>query len=156
MNLSEESDELKKIIDSTVNEVDDELRTIDSFLQSIQIEQPSANFTQKVMGNLHRASASAISLPSRNKILLLAGILTVIGIGLLLLYGGAFSNINSITFDQTLIPNEKLREHIPSIPFNGTIIINIVILMNLTLAFIILDRAVLKPWFHRRAKMNYE
>lgn len=156
MNLSEESDKIKKIIDSTVNPVDDELRTIDSFLQSIQVEQPSANFTQKVMGNLHRTSASVISLPSRNKILLLAGIFTLVGIGVLLLADGAFSSITSITIDQTLIPNEKIREHIPSIPFNGTLIINIVVLMNLALAFIILDRAVLKPWFHRRAKMNYE
>ena len=108
------------------------------------------------MGNLHRTSASVISLPSRNKILLLAGIFTLVGIGVLLLADGAFSSITSITIDQTLIPNEKILEHIPSIPFNGTLIINIVVLMNLALAFIILDRAVLKPWFHRRAKMNYE
>lgn len=154
MNPAEERDELKKIMDQPGN--DDELQTIDHYLQSLRVEQPSVNFTQKVMGNLHRASASVINLPSRNTMLLLAGILTVIGIGILLIAGGAFSSVTSITFDQTLIPNKKIREHIPSIPFNGTLVINIVILMNLALAFIILDRAVLKPWFHRRAKMNYE
>lgn len=155
MNPSEERDELKKVMDQS-NGAGDELRAIDRYLQSLNIEQPSVNFTQKVMGNLHRASNSLISLPSRNNILLLAGILTLVGIGVLFLAEGAFNSVTSITFDQTLIPNEKIRDYIPSIPFNGTIVINIVILMNLALAFIILDRAVLKPWFHRRAKMNYK
>lgn len=151
--MNEENEELKKF--NKAAEDDQELSSIDRYLQSVRIEQPSVNFTQKVMNNLHRASAVTLGLPSRNKILTLAGILVTIGVALLLMAGGAFNNVTSITVDQNIIPNDQLREYIPSIPFNGKLVINIVILMNLALAFMILDRAVLKPWFHRRSKMNY-
>jgi hypothetical protein len=146
--MNEENEELKKIINAA--EDGQELSSIDRYLQSVRIEQPSVNFTQQVMSNLHRASAVTLGLPSRNKILMLAGILVTIGVATLLIAGGAFNNVTSITFDQQLIPNDKLREYIPSIPFNGKLVINIVILMNLALAFMILDRAVLKPWFDKR------
>lgn len=146
--MNEENEELKKIIKAA--EDDPELGSIDRYLQSVRIEQPSVNFTQNVMSSLHRASAVTLRLPSRNKILMLAGILVTIGVAILLIAGGAFNTVTSITVDQDIIPNDQIREYIPSIPFNGKLIINIVILMNLALAFIILDRAVLKPWFEKR------
>lgn len=142
-------EELRKFTD-TPEENDQELNTIDRYLKTVRIEQPSFNFTQQVMSNLHRASAVSLGLPSRNRMLMLAGILVTIGVGILLMAGGAFNNVTSITLDQTIIPNNQIREYIPSIPFNGKLIINIVILMNLALAFMILDRAVLKPWFDKR------
>lgn len=151
--MNEENEELRKMIHP--DEKNQELNTIDQYLKSIRIEQPSGNFTQRVMTNLHRTAAIRSSLPSRNKMLMLAGILVAVGVTILLVAGGAFESVNSISVDQTLIPNEKIREHIPTIPFNGELIFNIVILMNLTIAFIILDRAVLRPWFNRRAKVNY-
>jgi hypothetical protein len=146
--MNEESEELKKIIKAA--EDDQELSSIDRYLQSVRIEQPSVNFTQRVMSNLHRTSAVALGLPSRNKILMLAGILVTIGVAILLIAGGAFNSVESITLDQNIIPNDQIREYIPTIPFNGKLIINIVILMNLGLAFMILDRVVLKPWFEKR------
>jgi hypothetical protein len=142
-------EELRKFTDNPEGN-DQELNIIDQHLKSMRIEQPSVNFTQKVMSNLHRASAATLGLPSRNKMLMLAGILVAIGVAILLIAGGAFNNVTSITVDQNIIPNDQLREYIPSIPFNGKLIINIVILMNLALAFMILDRAVLKPWFEKR------
>ena len=142
-------EELSKFTDNPEGN-DQELNIIDQHLKSMRIEQPSVNFTQKVMSNLHRASAATLGLPSRNKMLMLAGILVAIGVAILLIAGGAFNNVTSITVDQNIIPNDQLREYIPSIPFNGKLIINIVILMNLALAFMILDRAVLKPWFEKR------
>lgn len=147
--MNEENEELRKFTGRPEDE-SDELNAIDRYLKSVRIEQPSVNFTQHVMSNLHRASATALGLPSRNKMLMLAGILVTIGIGILLLAGGAFDSVTSITVDQEIIPNNQIREYIPSIPFNGKLVINIVILMNLALAFMILDRAVLKPWFERR------
>lgn len=151
--MKEENEELRKIINPDEN--NQELNTIDQYLKSIRIEQPSVNFTQRVMTNLHRTAAVSLGLPSRNKMLMLAGLLVAIGVTVLLVAGGAFESVTSISVDQTLIPNEKIREHIPTIPFDGKLIFNIVILMNLAVAFIILDRAVLKPWFNRRAKVNY-
>ncbi|MBL7842028.1 MAG: hypothetical protein JNJ75_17915 [Cyclobacteriaceae bacterium] len=147
--MNEENEALKKFTGNPGNE-GEELNAIDRYLKTVRIEQPSVNFTQHVMSNLHRASATALGLPSRNKILMLAGILVTIGIAILLLAGGAFDSVTAITVDQDILPNNQIREYIPTIPFNGKLVINIVILMNLALAFIILDRAVLKPWFERR------
>lgn len=147
--MNEENEELKKFTNKSDGD-DQELAAIDRYLQSARIEQPSLNFTQKVMSNLHRASGVTLGLPSRNKMLMLAGILVTIGIAILLVAGGAFNSVTSITVDQEIIPNDQIRQYIPSIPFNGKLIINIVILMNLALAFMILDRAVLKPWFEKR------
>lgn len=146
--MNEENEKLRKLINS--DQENQELNTIDQYLKAVRIEQPSVNFTQKVMNNLHRASAVTLSLPSRNKMLMLAGILVTIGLAVLLIAGGAFNSVTSISFDQEMIPNDQIREYIPTIPFNGKVVINIVILMNLALAFIILDRAVLKPWFEKR------
>jgi hypothetical protein len=146
-------EELRKFTDNPEGN-DQELNIIDQHLKSMRIEQPSVNFTQKVMSNLHRASAATLGLPSRNKMLMLAGILVAIGVAILLIAGGAFNNVTSITVDQNIIPNDQLREYIPSIPFNGKLIINIIIIMNLAIAFMILDRAVLKPWFARRTRMH--
>lgn len=147
--MNEENEELRKFTGNPGNE-SEELNAIDRYLKTVRIEQPSVNFTQHVMSNLHRASATALGLPSRNKILMLAGILVTIGIAILLLAGGAFDSVTAITVDQDIVPNDQIREYIPSIPFNGKLVVNIVILMNLALAFMILDRAVLKPWFERR------
>jgi len=147
--MNEENEKLRKFTGNPGNE-SEELNAIDRYLKTVRIEQPSANFTQHVMSNLHRASATALGLPSRNKILMLAGILVTIGIAILLLAGGAFDSVTAITVDQDIVPNDRIREYIPSIPFNGRLVVNIVILMNLALAFMILDRAVLKPWFERR------
>ncbi len=147
--MNEENEALRKFTGNPGNE-SGELNAIDRYLKTVRIEQPSANFTQQVMSNLHRASATALGLPSRNKILMLAGILVTIGIAILLLAGGAFDSVTAITVDQDIVPNDRIREYIPSIPFNGRLVVNIVILMNLALAFMILDRAVLKPWFERR------
>ena len=143
-------DEELKNFTNIPGEDDQELNAIDRYLKSVRIEQPSVNFTQHVMSNLQRASAVTLNLPSRNKMLMLAGLLVTVGITILLIAGGAFTSMNTITLDPNIIPNDQIRKYIPSIPFNGKLIMNIVILMNLALAFIILDRAVLKPWFEKR------
>jgi hypothetical protein len=39
----------------------------------------------------------------------------------------------------------------PAIPINGKLVVNIIILLNLGLAWLVLDRAVLRPLFRRRA-----
>jgi hypothetical protein len=71
--MNEENEELKDFIN---NEADEELEmtAIDRYLQAGSLQQPSANFTQRVMNNLQPASTVTRGLPSRNKILMLAGI----------------------------------------------------------------------------------
>jgi len=132
----------------------EELKRLDNSLRTIKIEQPSKNFTQQVMTKLDQYPVQSKSFSSLNGILLLAGVLVAIGIGSLLLAGGVFDNSGSIELNQTLIPNKYIPQELPSIPFNGKLIVNVIILLNLALAFLVLDKAVLKPWFEKRAKLH--
>lgn len=131
-----------------------ELTRLDQVLRSATIEQPSKNFTQQVLAKLDQYPAQAKGFSSLNGILLLAGVLVAIGIGTLLVAGGVFDNPGTIDLNQTLLPNKYIQKPLPSIPFNGKLIVNIIILLNIALAFLVLDRAVLKPWFEKRAKMH--
>lgn len=132
----------------------DELRVLDAGLRSVKIEQPSKNFTQLVMNKLDQYPIQSKSFSSRNGIILLVGVLVAVGIGSLLVAGGSFDGTSSIELNQNIIPNKYLQNPLPAIPFNGKLVVNIIILLNLALAFLVLDRAILKPWFEKRARMH--
>ncbi|MCK6618486.1 MAG: DUF2294 domain-containing protein [Cyclobacteriaceae bacterium] len=130
----------------------EELRTIHTFLKSVRIEETSKNFTERVINRLHQPQSSGYL--TRNGILLLAGALLTIGLASLLLSSGMFDTVSSINLNQLGIPNTYFERNLPAIPFNGRLIVNVVILANIALAFIVLDRTVLKPWFERRREMH--
>jgi hypothetical protein len=128
----------------------EEFRKLDADLRSVKIAQPSKNFTQRVMNKLDQYPVRAGNIAFRNGILLLAGVLVAVGIGSLLLAGGVFDGTGSIDLNQTIIQNKYLQKQLPTFNFNGKLIMNVIILLNLALAFLVLDRAILKPWFERR------
>ncbi len=132
----------------------EELNALHTSLRTIKIEQPSKNFTQQVMGKLDQYPIRSSSLLSRNGILLLIGVLLAVGISSLLLAGGVFDNTSSFDLNQTIIPNKYIQQSLPTISFNGKMVVNVIILLNLALAFLVLDRAILKPWFERRTRMH--
>lgn len=132
----------------------EEMNRLDSSLRTIKLEQPSKNFTQQVMGKLDQYPIRSSNLLSRNGIFLLIGVLLAVGIGSLLLSAGVFDGTSSIDLNQTIIPNKYIQQSLPTISFNGKLVVNIIILLNLALAFLVLDRAILKPWFERRARMH--
>ena len=129
----------------------EELRKLDTDLHLIQVEQPSKNFTQQIMSKLDQYPIWSSKLTLRNGILLLTGVLVAVGIGSLLLAGGVFDGSSTINLNQTFIPvNKYMQDPLPTFNFNGKLIVNIIIILNLSLAFMVLDRAILKPWFERR------
>src|SRR5688572_26576015 len=87
----------------------------------------------------------------RNGIILLAGVLVAVGIGSLLVASGVFDGSNTIDLNQTIVPvNKYIEKPIPTFNLDGKLMVNIIILLNLALAFLVLDRAILKPWFEKR------
>lgn len=132
----------------------EELNHLDSSLRTIKLEQPSKNFTQQVMSKLDQYPIRSSNLLSRNGIFLLIGVLMAVAIGSLLLSAGVFDGTSSIDLNQTIIPNKYIQQSLPTISFNGKLVVNIIILLNLALAFLVLDRAILKPWFERRSRMH--
>jgi hypothetical protein len=130
------------------------LKLIQSAMQGTSLLHPSRNFTNQVMNNLHRVSPTPL-VTSKNGLLLLVGILIAIGIGASLVDAGFFNSLNGVlSFDLIELPSGVNTPAIPSIPFNGKLVVNAIITLNLALAFLLLDRFVLKPLFHGRSKMG--
>lgn len=126
------------------------LKLIQSTLQNEPLVKPSSNFTKRVMSILHRAPATGVVTP-KNGLLLLCGILVAIGIGAVMVDAGFFNSINGmLTINQFELPSGLKTPSIPSIPLSGKIIINGIIALNLGLAFLILDRTILRPYFRNR------
>lgn len=137
-----------------LHETFEQLKSIHNQLKTTNLIQPSKNFTQVVMSRLDQLPATS-GLSTRNSILLLAGVMIAVGLGALLLSAGVFDTSATINLNEMGLKNEYIKQPLPSIPFNGKLVVNIIIMLNIALAFIVLDRAILKPWFNKRARMNY-
>lgn len=128
------------------------LRLTHQVLNQFKLEQPSKNFTQVLMQRLDQAPARNSSFSLRNGIFLLVGVLVAAGIASLLVSIGVFDTSTTIDLNNVNIPEKYIREPLPTIPISGKLIVNIVIMLNLGLAWIVLDRTILKPYFQRRVQ----
>jgi hypothetical protein len=152
--------ELEKVEHSIRNNPDwqsrlEELRLVNSFLRETKIEQPSKNLTDAVMTHLHQYPAQK-GFSIKNGILLLVVVLMAIGIATVLVSTGAFDNTStSIDLNQMEVSKKFIKTPLPSFSFNGKLIVNIIIILNLALAWIVLDRTILKPFFQRRMQSGH-
>jgi hypothetical protein len=134
----------------------DQLRSTHLLLRANRLEQPSKNFAQMVMTRLNHDPIRGTSFPIRNSILLLAGVLLVAIIASVLVPAGVFDSISTtIDLNQVELPKKYLERSLPSISIDGKIMVNVIILVNLVLGWLLLDRAILKPIFHRRAQAGH-
>ena len=131
----------------------DELTSADHLLRQMTIATPSRNFTTSVMSNLDRYTQQSPSI--RNGLFLLSGILLVLVIAVTLLTIGVFDGAATVDLNQLNLAQEFLKENLPSISIDGKWVINTIILLNLAVAFVVLDRAVLKPFFQRRMQTGH-
>jgi anti-sigma factor RsiW len=133
-----------------------QLRDIDRSMGSLRLEEPSRNFTTLVMSKLDQYPLSAPGFSIRNSILLLAGILVAVGIASALVAAGVFDNVTpTLDLSGIALPTRYFQKSLPSIPFNGKIVMDIIIFLNLGLAWIVLDRAILRPLFQRRMQEGH-
>jgi anti-sigma factor RsiW len=133
----------------------EELRTIRSFLvRTATFETPSKTFTQKVMAGLESQPVKSMLSP-RKGLLLLMGVIIASVLALMLLSNGVFDQTSSLLVDTAPIKNKWIEETTFSIPFNGKILVNGIIFLNLALALVVLDRTVLRPLFQKRASVGY-
>ncbi len=134
----------------------EELQTVRLFLiRKATLETPSRNFTQKIMEGLDNQPVRYLFSP-RKGLLLLIGVIIASGIALMLLTNGVFDDTNtSLIVDATPFKNKWIQNPSISIPFNGKILVNGIIFLNLGLAFILLDRTILRPLFQRRTSAGF-
>jgi hypothetical protein len=132
-----------------------ELRALHSALKAAPIDQPSKNFTQMVMSKLDHYPRTSSNFSFRS-VLLLAGVLVVVGIAAVLVSSGVFDGASTtINLNEMELSKKYINRSLPSIPFNGKLIVNIIIILNLGLAWLVLDRAILKPLFQRRLQSGH-
>jgi anti-sigma factor RsiW len=134
----------------------EELRVIRLYLlRKATLETPSKTFTQKVMAGLDAQPVKSLFSP-RKGLLLLMGVIIASVLALMLLSNGLFDQTNtSLLVDATPIKNKWIQDTTFSIPFNGKILVNGIIFLNLALALVLLDRTVLRPLFQKRASIGY-
>ncbi len=134
----------------------DELQSVRSFLmRKSTLETPSKNFTLKVMEGLDVQPVRSLFSP-RKGLLLLIGVIIASAISLMLLTNGVFDQTTtSLIVDTAPIKNKWIQDTTFSIPFNGKILVNGIIFLNLGLALILLDRTILRPLFQKRTSMGF-
>lgn len=131
------------------------LKFIQQSMQNTEVIHPSAHFTQRVMGNLHKLPHTTVLTP-KNGLLLLSGVLVAMGMGATLVDAGIFNSFNGILpLNQFTLPTGIAVPELPAIPFNGKWIVNSIIALNLGLALLLLDRTILKPFFNKRSRVQF-
>jgi hypothetical protein len=131
----------------------EELQLVHSFLntQGQNTLTPSHAFTDQVMRNLDKVPSATGAMSPRNGLLLLGGIIVAVSVGVLLIASGFFDTVNApIQITNLQLPKELKNLSIQSIPFNGKLLMKFLIVVNIGLAFLVLDRTVLKPYFDRK------
>jgi hypothetical protein len=132
----------------------EELKLADIGLRQLKVEVPSKNFTTTVMTRMDQYPART-GLSIRNGLLLLGGMLIVMVIAVVLLNSGFFNDQTSIDLNNLTVTQKYIKKNLPSISLDGELIVNAIILLNLALALVVLDRAVLRPFFQRRMQTGH-
>lgn len=129
-----------------------ELEAVHFFLKSNKgLEQPSKNFTEKVMERLH-AKPSFTFFSPKNGLLLLAGLMVASGLALVLTSSGAFDQLHTVFDFKSLPINTDVIKVPKSVPFDVKVFVKIFVLINLAIGFLLLDRTILRPIFQKRSE----
>jgi anti-sigma factor RsiW len=127
----------------------EELLAAERLLRQSVADQPSKNFTATVMSRLDQYPVRP-GLSIRHGIMLLVGILVVTATAVVLLSAGVFNDSATFDLNNLSVAQRYIRQTLPSIPVDGKLVVNAIVLLNLALAFVVLDRAILRPLFQRR------
>jgi hypothetical protein len=90
----------------------------------------------------------------RKGLLLLVGVIIASGIALMLVSNGVFDQSTTSLLVDAPIKNKWIPDTTFSIPFNGKILVNGILFLNLGLALILLDRTILRPLFQKRSSFG--
>jgi anti-sigma factor RsiW len=131
------------------------LLDVHQMMKAQPLQTPSKNFTLRVMENLDHYSPPAFSFSIRNGIFLLAGVLLAGVLAMYLAGSGAFDGPVTISSPVDLSLSQKIfNRSLPTVSFDGKVLVNAIVLLNLALGWLVLDRTILRPWFRRRLVHN--
>jgi len=130
----------------------EELRTVHTFLQKKNtLLAPSKNFTARVMSSLHTQPMLTFFSP-KNGLLLLLGLVVASGLALMLLSSGTYDQLHTfLNIGSIPVKNDLIK--IPSsLPFDLKWVVKVFLMINLVIAFVLLDRTILRPIFQKRTE----
>ena len=137
--------------DAQLNERFTQLKMIHDTLQASHLEAPSSNFTDKVMRSLTQAQPR-LNMSPKNGLMLLLGIGVALMLSVVFLSTGTFDQISGVlNLEQLNVPKSVLPTTLPSIPFNASLVMKVLVGLNLAIAFVLIDRTILQPYFRNRA-----
>jgi hypothetical protein len=84
--------------------------------------------------------------------MLLLGVGVALMLGIVFLSTGTFDQITGvIDLEKMQLPKTVLQQSMPAIPFNASLVMKILVGLNLAIAFALIDRTILQPYFRNRA-----
>jgi len=125
----------------------EELRLMHTLMNGQRLEMPAADFTASVMQRLRDEPATKGQVI--RGIFMIAGILLIVGIAAALLGAGVFDTLTTLNLNK-LTQRYAVDAVLPTFSLNIRLIVNGIIILNLALAFMVLDRTILRPLFQRR------
>lgn len=126
------------------------LQLLSNTLKKEPLLEPSKNFTKLLMTRLEQSpSLTTSNISIKNSVMLLLGIFAVLVTAVALQASGFFDQTSTVDVNSIGFSNRVMKD-LPSMKINGKWIVNIIIVLNLILAFVTIDRAVLKPLFQKR------
>jgi hypothetical protein len=138
--------------DDQLNDRFHQLKMMHDTLKASKLESPGRDFTARVMRNLSYAPAK-LSMSPKNGLMLLLGISVALTLGVIFLSTGTFDQITGVlTLDKLNVPKSVMPKSLPSIPFNASLIMKILVGLNLAIAFVLIDKTILQPYFRNRNK----
>lgn len=135
--------------DAALRERLDQLRFVNEAMMPPFLETPPKNFTTSVMAKLDQQPAPR-GLSVRNGLFLLGGIVAVLTIAVILLSSGVFDQTTTVNLNNNDLAQRFIKQSLPTFSIDGKVLVNAIVLLNIVIAFLVLDRAVLKPIFQRR------
>lgn len=125
------------------------LQSADRLFRSVRPEEPGPHFTDRVMEKV--SPAGVVRRVSIKKgLLLLAGVLIVMVMGLFLAFTGFFDQqMTYLDLNDVPLYGQWIKRSVPAVPFSGKLTLNVILFLNLGLLLVILDR-ILKAYFQKR------
>jgi anti-sigma factor RsiW len=136
---------------SELNQRFQQLKMVHDVLNAGRLESPDPEFTSKVMRNLNQAQTRLVMSP-KNGLMLLLGVGIALMLGVVYLYTGTFDQISGVIDLETVkLPKSIIQRSLPAIPFNASMVMKILVGLNLAIAFVLIDRTILQPYFRNRS-----
>lgn len=134
-----------------LNERFQQFKMVHDTLHAGRLESPGQDFTIRVMRNLNQAQTRLVMSP-KNGLMLLLGVGIALMLGVVYLYTGTFDQISGVIDLETVkLPKSIIQQPLPAIPFNASMVMKILVGLNLAIAFVLIDRTILQPYFRNRS-----